>query len=59
MGGVLENTEIIRLIVIAIVLLVALGVLRFLFKLTKTALQVGCGLILFVVAAIFILSFLS
>lgn len=59
MGGVLENTEIIRLIVIAIVLLVALGVLRFLFKLTKTAFQVGCGLILFVVAAIFILSFLS
>lgn len=59
MGSVLESAEIIRLVVIAVVLLVALGVLRFLFKLTKTALQVGCGLILFVVAAIFVLSFLS
>ena len=59
MGGELVTAEVIRVVVIAVVLLVALGVLRFLFKLTKTALQVGCGLILFVVAAIFVLSFLS
>jgi len=59
MGGELVTAEVIRVIVIAVVLLVALGVLRFLFKLTKTAFQVGCGLILFVVAAIFVLSFLS
>lgn len=55
----LDSTEFIRLVVIGIVLLVALGVLRFLFKLTKTAFQVGCGLVLFVVAAIFVLSILS
>lgn len=59
MSGVLENPEMIRLVVIAVVLLVALGVLRFLFKLTKTAMQVGCALILFVVGAIFVLTLLS
>ena len=56
MGSGFDSQEIIRLMVIAVVLLVALGVLSFLFKLTKTALRVGCGLILFVVAAIFVLS---
>ena len=55
----LTNAEFIRLVVIGVVLLVALGVFRFLFKLTKTAFQVGCGLILFVVLAIFVLSILS
>ncbi|MBP8001853.1 MAG: hypothetical protein KA314_20550 [Chloroflexi bacterium] len=59
MGGELVSGEILRLVVIAVVLLVALGVLRFLFKLTKTAFQVGCALILFVVGAIFLLNFLS
>ena len=59
MAGLLDNSEIIRLVVIAVVLLVTLGVLRFLFKLTKTAFQMGCALILFVVGAIFVLTVLS
>jgi hypothetical protein len=59
MGGEFGSQDIIRLVVIAVVLLVALGALNFLFKLTKTAIRVGCGLILFVVAAIFVLSFFS
>jgi hypothetical protein len=57
MDGIM-GPEVVRLVIIAVVLLVGLGVLRFLFKMTKTAMQVGCALILFVVAAIFVLTIL-
>jgi len=57
MDGIM-GPEVVRLVIIAVVLLVALGVLRFLFKMTKTAVQVGCALILFVVGAIFVLTVL-
>ncbi|MCL4867404.1 MAG: hypothetical protein KJ063_00415 [Anaerolineae bacterium] len=55
----LTNAEFVRLVVVGVLLLIALAAVRVLFKLTKTAVQIGCVLIVVVVGAIFFLTVLS
>ena len=55
----LASSEMTQLIILAVVLLIGLFLVRTLFKLTKAVFRMGCFIILFIVAAGFILNLLN
>ena len=55
----LTTAEIVRILVVAVVLLAALGLLKWLLKLTTKILTIGCFAVVIIVAIMVILGFVS
>lgn len=53
----METAELVRIVIVAVVLLAALGLLRLAFKLTMKVLALGCLGIVIVIGVMLVLSF--
>lgn len=55
----ITQTDLVNIVAVVVLLLLVLGVLRAIFRLTKSLMRMGCAVILLIAGALLLLSYLN